>query len=269
MAKPMQARSAQAKWRDLREWLSQVEALGELKRVTVANSEEDIGAITEMLDHSEESPCVLFDEIPKFQRGFRVLANSMGSRKRQAVTLGIDPTEATHDRLLDFWRGMLKGFTPIPPATVKRGAVQENILCDDDVNLARFPAPIWHLGDGGRFIGTASINIMRDPDSGYINVGTYRNQVFDKNGIGIRAAPPHHGGVTPAALSTFPIVAISDFIVAVSCSGELEAASTPPLMNRPLPSGERRKRSTSWWRRATIAAGVPAGKNIACSVSQT
>jgi 4-hydroxy-3-polyprenylbenzoate decarboxylase len=36
---------------------------------------------------------------------------------------------------------------------------------------------------------------MRDPDTGFINVGTYRNQVFDKNGIGIRAAPPHHGGI--------------------------------------------------------------------------
>ena len=78
---------------------------------------------------------------------------------------------------------------------VKRGSVQENILRDGDVDLTRFPAPIWHPGDGGRFIGTASVNIMRDPDTGSINVGTYRNQVFDKNGIGIRAAPPHHGGI--------------------------------------------------------------------------
>ena len=137
MAKPMQAQAAQSKWRDLRDWLTQVEALGELKRVTGANSEEDIGAITEMLDHSEESPCVLFDDIPSFQRGYRVLANSMGSRKRQAVTLGIDPADAAHERLLDFWRGMLKGFTPIPPTTVKRGAVQENVLRDAEVDLTR------------------------------------------------------------------------------------------------------------------------------------
>jgi 4-hydroxy-3-polyprenylbenzoate decarboxylase len=39
------------------------------------------------------------------------------------------------------------------------------------------------------------VNIMRDPDTGAINAGTYRNQVFDKNGIGIRVAPPHHGGI--------------------------------------------------------------------------
>ena len=103
----MEAQVAQSKWRDLRDWLAQVDALGELKRVKSANSEEDIGAITEMLDHTDESPCILFDEIPNFQPGYRVLVNSMGSRKRQAVTLGINPAEATHDRLLQFWRELL------------------------------------------------------------------------------------------------------------------------------------------------------------------
>ena len=100
-----------------------------------------------------------------------------------------------HDRLLRFWRELLKGFEPIPPRTIRHGAIQENVLRNGDVDLSIFPAPVWHPGDGGRFIGTASINIMRDPDTGIINVGTYRNQVFDRNGIGIRAAPPHHGGI--------------------------------------------------------------------------
>jgi UbiD family decarboxylase len=195
MAKQAQTRGVERRWRDLREWLDIVDSLGELKLVRGANSEEDIGAITEMLDRIEESPCVLFDEIPGFQPGYRVLVNSMGSRKRQALTVGIDPAEATHDRLLQYWRELLKSFLPIPPLTVKRGAVQENILRDSAVDLTRLPAPIWHPGDGGRFIGTASVNIMRDPDTGIINAGTYRNQLFDKHSIGIRAAPPHHGGI--------------------------------------------------------------------------
>jgi UbiD family decarboxylase len=195
MAKRMQAQASGPQWRDLRDWLESVDALGELKRVQGANTEEDIGAISEMLDHAEESPCVLFDEIPNYKRGYRVLVNAMGSRKRQALTLGLDTAEASHERLLQFWRDILKGFTPIAPVTVKRGAVQENILRDQDVNLDALPAPIWHPKDGGRFIGTASVNIMRDPDTGIINAGTYRNQVFDRNGIGIRAAPPHDGGI--------------------------------------------------------------------------
>jgi UbiD family decarboxylase len=195
MAKQVKAKTTERHWRDLREWLDVVDTLGELKRVQGANSEADIGAVTEMLDHTEDSPCVLFDEIPNFEQGYRVLVNSMGSRKRQAVTLGLDPEEASHDRLLQFWRELLKGFAPISPVQVKRGSVQQNILRDDAVDLNRFPVPIWHPLDGGRFIGTASVNIMRDPDTGIINAGTYRNQVFDKNSIGIRAAPPHHGGI--------------------------------------------------------------------------
>jgi UbiD family decarboxylase len=78
---------------------------------------------------------------------------------------------------------------------VERGSIQENVLRDEAVDLNRFPAPVWHPLDGGRFIGTASVNIMRDPDSGAINAGTYRNQIFDRNGIGLRVAPPHHGGI--------------------------------------------------------------------------
>ena len=198
MAKKIQVepvRANEPRWNDLREWLELVDAIGELKHVRGASSEEDIGAITEMLDHNENSPCVLFDEIPNFQPGYRVLSNSMGSRKRQAITLGLDPAVASHERLLQFWRDLLKGFTPIPPVYVRRGSIQENILRDDDVDLSRFPAPIWHPLDGGRFIGTASVNIMRDPDTGAINAGTYRNQIFDKSGVGIRVAPPHHGGI--------------------------------------------------------------------------
>lgn len=198
MAKEMQVediRANEPRWNDMRQWLELVDAIGELKHVRGANSEQDIGAITEMLDQTENSPCALFDEIPNFQPGYRVLANSMGSRKRQAITLGLDPAEASHERLLEFWRGILKGFTPIPPVQVKRGSVQENILRDNEVDLTCFPAPVWHPLDGGRYIGTASVNIMRDPDTGAINAGTYRNQVFGKNGIGIRVAPPHHGGI--------------------------------------------------------------------------
>ena len=119
----------------------------------------------------------------------------MGSRVRQAVTLGIDPAEASHDRLLQFWRELLKGFRADSTRRSPARAGSRKYLRDGDVDLTRFSAPIWHPRDGGRFIGTASVNIMRDTDTGIINVGTYRNQVFDKNGIGIRAAPPHHGGI--------------------------------------------------------------------------
>lgn len=183
------------RWRDLREWLELAEGIGQLRHVRGASSEEDIGAITEMLEQHEGSPAALFDEIPGFATGYRVLSNAMGTRERQAITLGIDPQEATHERMIAFWRGLMRDFAPIKPVVVDRGGVLENVLRGDQIDLHSFPAPIWHPKDGGRFIGTASLNILRDPDTGIVNAGSYRNQVFDASGLGIRVAPPHHGGI--------------------------------------------------------------------------
>jgi 4-hydroxy-3-polyprenylbenzoate decarboxylase len=181
------------KWRDLRDWLDLADALGELRTVEGASSEADIGNITEMLDHSEDSPCVLFDSIPGFQKGFRVAVNCQGTRARQAITLGLDPATATHQRLMDYWRGLLRGIEPLDPREVDSGPILENVQRDSDVDLSIFPAPIWHPQDGGRFIGTASLNILRDPDSGWVNASSYRNQVFDEKSIGIWISPGKHG----------------------------------------------------------------------------
>lgn len=180
-------------WRDLRGWMTEVEALGELRVVEGATWQEDIGRITEMLDHTPNSPCVVFDKIPGYPPGRRVIVNCNGTRRRQAVTLDMPPQEATHSALLARWREILNELKSIPPEVVTDGPIMENVLEGSDVNLEAFPAPVWHPKDGGRFIGTASINIMRDPDSGWVNLGTYRNQVFNANQMGVWISPGKHG----------------------------------------------------------------------------
>ncbi|NBP74307.1 MAG: UbiD family decarboxylase, partial [Alphaproteobacteria bacterium] len=47
--------------------------------------------------------------------------------------------------------------------------------------------------DGGRYIGTDDLVVMRDPDSGWVNVGTYRVMVHDKNTCAIWMSPGKHG----------------------------------------------------------------------------
>lgn len=42
----------------------------------------------------------------------------------------------------------------------------------------RFPAPKLHREDGGRYLGTADAVITRDPDAGWVNLGTARVQVL-------------------------------------------------------------------------------------------
>jgi len=74
----------------------------EFRVVEGASRETDIGEVTEMLDHTEGSPSVLFDDIPGFDDG-RVLVNANGTLRRQAITLGLDSATVSHEALLRFW----------------------------------------------------------------------------------------------------------------------------------------------------------------------
>jgi UbiD family decarboxylase len=183
----------QEPWRDTREWLARVSALGELRVVSGVDWESGIGEATEMLDHAEDSPAVLFDDVPGYPKGFRVLVNASGNPARQAVTLNLPPSEGNHDGLFRFWRGALKDFSPVEPVEVESGPIFENVLEGDAIDLWKFPTPQWHPQDGGRFIGTASMNIMKDPDSDWVNFGTYRNQIFGKDELGVYISPGKHG----------------------------------------------------------------------------
>src|SRR5688572_20225106 len=73
-------------WSDAREWLVHVDALGELRVARGVDWQSGIGAVTELLDHADDSPCVLFDEIPGYPAGRRVLVNCNGTPLRQSVT---------------------------------------------------------------------------------------------------------------------------------------------------------------------------------------
>src|SRR3990172_1479742 len=78
---------------------------------------------------------------------------------------------------------------------VDDGTILENVKMGDDVNVLQFPSPQWHELDGGRYIGTGSYNITRDPDEGWINLGTYRVMVQDEKSVGFYISPGKHGRV--------------------------------------------------------------------------
>ncbi len=165
---------------DLRAFLSAVEEGGEVERVAGAHWDRELGAVTEVLyrEKVDKSPLLLFDEVPGYARGMRCLYGMLGSPLRLALGLGIDPSQSGDRRtMLDTYRRRIKSHEPIPPRVVDDGPVMENVDRDGDVDLLKFPVPIHHEHDGGRYIGTACGVVTRDPDSGRINVGTYRVQV--------------------------------------------------------------------------------------------
>ncbi|MFE6664939.1 UbiD family decarboxylase [Streptomyces sp. NPDC057697] len=162
-------------FRDLRQYIDHmVQILGkdEILRINGADRDLDIGGITELMAE-KEGPALMFDNIPGYPAGHRVFTNFMGTAARTAVALGL-PHDASKLDIVRAWKDLSKRLEPIPPVEVPTGPVLENVLVGDDVDLGIFPTPRWHDGDGGRYIGTACMVITRDPDSGWVNVGTYR-----------------------------------------------------------------------------------------------
>ena len=74
---------------DLRAWLATLEAAGELTIVRGAEREQEIGGIVDIYQRTAGSPAVLFDDIPGYPSGYRVVANILTSVRRINLTLGL------------------------------------------------------------------------------------------------------------------------------------------------------------------------------------
>ncbi len=179
---------------DLREWIEQAEQLGEVRLVSGASWQEEIGMAAEIVQHSATAPCVIFDDVPGCPKGFRVLTNFFGGR-RQNMTLGF-PTDLSKLELSEaFLSTYLKDLKNIPFQEVSDGPIFENVLTGDDVDVTKFPVPVWHERDGGRYIGTGSFNVTVDPEENWVNVGTYRVMIQDKRTVGFYISPGKHGRI--------------------------------------------------------------------------
>jgi 4-hydroxy-3-polyprenylbenzoate decarboxylase len=186
--------TAKIPYDDLREWLDYAERLGEVRKIAGATWQEDIGLAAEAVLRAENGPCVVFDDIPGCPKGFRLLLNVFAGTRRN-MTLGF-PDHLTKWELSEAYRdAYLKEPRLIPHEIVADGPVFENVMMGEEVDVEKFPAPIWHEKDGGRYIGTGTYSITRDPEENWLNAGAYRAQVHDKKSVGIILAAGHHGAI--------------------------------------------------------------------------
>src|SRR5688572_11999358 len=181
---------------DLRAWLAEIDRLGELRTVHGAGSNPELGAISELNVKKDAPPALLFDEIPGYPKGFRVLTCSTSSPARLSSILRL-PLQRTHKGLVETlrgkpaqWQAAAKGFDP---ELVSSGPVLENVEKNPD--LLKFPSPLWHELDGGRYIGTGCSVVTRDFDSDWVNVGTYRVQVLSERHVALDMVPGKHGRI--------------------------------------------------------------------------
>ena len=131
-------------------------------------------------------------QIPGYPDDYKVLSGATNSAGRLAVTLGFSKPTGPQD-VVKSYRDRLKTLKLHDAAFVKKGPIQQNVDRDQEVDLYKFPVPFLHEDDGGRYIGTGDLVILRDPESNWVNIGTYRVVVHNKNTVGLWMSPGKHG----------------------------------------------------------------------------
>ncbi len=244
---------------DLREFIDRVDQLGVLRRIDGADPYYELGAITEVAAGRPECPALLFDNLKGASPGFRVFTNATTAPQRAALALGLDPDLRPLDAL-KAWKSRRRGLELCPPVTVKDAAFAQNSATGSGLDLGLFPSPHWHKADGGPFIGSGSIVVMRDPDSGWINASIYRIQVHGADRVTIQFDHQgRHGAIIarkyweagkpcPAAIVCGPDPAIfisgfeylpegaSEYAFAGAIKGQPIEVAEAPLTGLPVPA---------------------------------
>src|SRR5205823_9000145 len=165
-----------------------------------AHWDREIGAITD-LNAKRGRWVLLFDGIPDHP-DTRLLTGTLLGAPRVASVFGL-PEPAGDAELVRAFRSRLAGcrvqLESLAGAPAGHGLeevadapVFENRLEGADVDLLRLPACRWHDQDGGRYLGTMDAVVTRDPESDWVNVGTYRLMVRDARTLCIFVNASHH-----------------------------------------------------------------------------
>ena len=195
------------KYKDLRDFIAQLEAQGELKRI-----QQEVDPYLEMTEICDrvlraEGPALLFENVKGSSTP--VLGNLFGTPKRVAMGMGEDKVEALREigKLLamlkepsppkgmkDAWKQlpMFKKVLDMAPKKIKNAACQQHVIEGDAVDLKNIPVQTCWPGDAGPLI-TWGLVITRGPEKPRQNLGIYRMQVIGKNRVIMRWLA-HRGG---------------------------------------------------------------------------
>jgi len=195
------------KYKDLRDFIKQLEAKGELVRVT--REVDPYLEMTEICDRTLRAagPAILFENPKGFDTP--VLANLFGTPKRVAMGMGEESVEALREvgELLAFLKepeppkGLKDAWEKLPvfkqalnmaPKVVSKAACQKVVLEGDDVDLTKLPIQTCWPGDAAPLI-TWALVVTKGPNKDRQNLGIYRQQVIAKNKVIMRWLA-HRGG---------------------------------------------------------------------------
>ena len=178
--------------KDLRDFIAICEPEGLVHRVKAeVDWNLELSHIAK-LNEEKLGPALLFENVKGYTSP--VMTSVCTTTQRLAVLMRM-PRETSLVGLMEQW--VKVGDKLIPPVWVERDKApcKENIMKGSDIDLFKFPVPKWYPKDGGRFIGTAHYIISKDPDSGWINLGTYRSQLLEKDKIGTQFIKGKHADI--------------------------------------------------------------------------
>ncbi|MDO8262666.1 MAG: 4-hydroxy-3-polyprenylbenzoate decarboxylase [Gallionella sp.] len=195
------------KYKDLRDFIVQLEKLGELKRVTAPVSSHL--EMTEICDRvlRAQGPAILFEN--PVGHSIPVLANLFGTPRRVALGMGEESTQALREvgkllaflkepeppkGLKDAWEKwpVLKQVLTMHPRIVSSAPCQEIVWEGAEVDLGKLPIQHCWPGDVAPLI-TWGLVVTRGPNKPRQNLGIYRQQVIAPNKVIMRWLA-HRGG---------------------------------------------------------------------------
>ncbi|MDP2644241.1 MAG: UbiD family decarboxylase [Desulfobacterales bacterium] len=170
----MAARERQkVQYGDLREYLELLQKAGLLKRITApVDLKFEIGAICARA-LERKGPGLLFENITGYE-GKPLVSNIIYSVEQLAVAFNtVADIDEIYAIIVEGHRNRLSSIT------LETGPCKETVRYGGDIDLYEIPTPWWHELDGGQYIGTSSGIVTRDPDTGILNMGTYRCMIVD------------------------------------------------------------------------------------------
>ncbi|BFT31608.1 4-hydroxy-3-polyprenylbenzoate decarboxylase [Alteromonas sp. D210916BOD_24] len=195
------------KYKDLRDFIRQLEAKGELVRISQP-IDTDL-EMTEIADRTLRAggPALLFEN-PK-GHNMPVLANLFGTPERVAMGMGQESVASLREvgkllaylkepeppkGLKDLWEKLpvFKQVLNMPAKVLKKAPCQEVVLSGDDVDLSKIPIQRCWPGDVAPLV-TWGLSITKGPHKKRQNLGIYRQQVIGKNKLIMRWLS-HRGG---------------------------------------------------------------------------
>ncbi|MFO7739479.1 MAG: phenylphosphate carboxylase subunit beta [Desulfatiglandaceae bacterium] len=176
--------------KDVRDYIAECEREGELLRIKAeVDWDLELSHIAK-LNEERKGPALLFEKVKDYTSP--VLTSTCTTTERLALIMGMPKSSSLVDLMREWVK---KGETRIPPKMFKTGPCKENIMKGNDIDLFKFPVPKFFPKDGGRFFGTAHFVVTQDPDTGWVNLGTYRLQLLDRNTLGTQFIKGKHADI--------------------------------------------------------------------------